>query len=339
MSLSTRHGLSVRRVRVHGQGMDEPTARRSAEQLLRDAPLQAVRGSSTILCIRHLAVRVTARQATPRQWASDASTRHMADALDALARAASRPALGPVPSHAQAVQFADRSEMLACLVHDWLAGTAPARWWWRDLLGSHSVAAAVRLACLASPDFVPALFERLARQDEVNRFVQALPPATAQDLLTTVLHAHQLEGLDTGGTGPATPAASTPSPPPPCSAPDVGAKAISARPPPRAAGSPGLAPPAWVTRCIPMSLLADLSAGQRALVVLSLALVRAPGELRGAATQAALGAWLRQAPQTAPAQISTTGTTGHAGTDARGRRTRPLPAPLAPAKLAKLQSV
>lgn len=308
MILPSLNDLSVSRVHVHGVGLDALNTRQGIERLLGAVQSHTDLGPSTILCIRHMAMRVTAGAARPHQQVSAAPTRRLADTLDTLARAAARPALGPVPSDAQAVRFADRAELLACLVQDWLAGTAPGCWWWRDLLGSHNAAEAVRLACLASPDFVPPLFERLARQGNLKRFVQALPPASARDLLTAVLQAHDLNDFDAGGVHPAIA--------PPVAEPlqhllnQTSTDGTEARPlsAPYAAAEPsGLAPPVWVTRCIPLTLFAGLSGGQRALVVLSLALMRAPGELRGATTRASLAAWLHQTPHTVPGQAQVPG--------------------------------
>ncbi len=129
--------LSISRIKATASGMEPVVARLALETLAGELaenppglPPQAV-----------LIVQKLAMQINPQALAGmpDVATRarfaHQGrQALAAAAASAAKPAYGTVPATAQAVLFADESEMLACLARDGLAGRLEA-WWWRAVLG------------------------------------------------------------------------------------------------------------------------------------------------------------------------------------------------------------
>ncbi|MEV5409788.1 hypothetical protein AB0K60_13235 [Thermopolyspora sp. NPDC052614] len=107
--------------------------------------------------------------------------RAAAAVLERAMREAARPVTGPVPAGAEAVLFADRSELLAALARDWLAGVLHDRWWWRRLLPRWAGAGAdgVTRAWLEDPRYVPAALELLAAEGRAVPFCRALPESSA----------------------------------------------------------------------------------------------------------------------------------------------------------------
>lgn len=147
--------------------------------------------SSAIVCVRGL--RTTRRHAPARDDAGAARSweRSVTSALGRLAVRAARPARGPVPEAAEAVLFADRSELMACLATDWVKGAAwSARWWWRSLLGARAGTRALVLGVwMEAPEHVPAALEHLARAGGAEEFARSLNDAEAASLLARVAHA------------------------------------------------------------------------------------------------------------------------------------------------------
>lgn len=127
----------------------------------------------------------------PAPW-----VRAVGDAIDRLARNAARPAKEIVPANAEAVLFADRSELLSCLAADWLAGGALARWWWRTLVRVNDVASAVISEWLSSVECAPAAFAKLAQKDLAVRFAGALEAAAVGRLLDEIIRHHGLVSLN-----------------------------------------------------------------------------------------------------------------------------------------------
>lgn len=147
--------------------------------------------SSAIVCVRGL--RTTRRRGSARDDADAARSweRSVTSALATLAARAARPARGPVPEAAEAVLFADRSELMACLATDWLKGAAAsARWWWRSLLSARAGTRALVLGVwMEAPEHVPAALEHLARAGGAEDFARSLNDAEAASLLARVAHA------------------------------------------------------------------------------------------------------------------------------------------------------
>ncbi|MCA3132774.1 MAG: hypothetical protein ACK5YW_09190 [Betaproteobacteria bacterium] len=224
----------------------------------------------------------------PPRWSAA-----VAQALDAAARQAARPATGPVPPGAESVLFNDRAELLACLARDWLDGVATGRWWWRTLFRGQDISRALSRAWAETPAFVPPAMASLARHDIAVRFARALDETVAKGLLEAVLRAHGLVPLGeamaaTEDTPPRTPAHHHRA---------RRAAAGAAVAAPQAAQAPAtlaLEPPPLIASRAPEALAQPLSSTQRALLAVTLALARAPAEARTAAFAVSVTRWLRQ---------------------------------------------
>jgi hypothetical protein len=107
-------------------------------------------------------------------------------ALAALARAAPRPADGPVAGDAEAVLFTDTAELLACAARDALRGDLGVRWWWAALGMADAVALA--RAWVDAPAEVPAALALLG--PSAPGFIASLPVETVCELLARVVAWH-----------------------------------------------------------------------------------------------------------------------------------------------------
>ncbi|HEX9254650.1 MAG TPA: hypothetical protein VF938_03860, partial [Candidatus Angelobacter sp.] len=81
----------------------------------------------------------------------------------------------------------DRAEVLAALALDWMSGTLPVQWWWREFLrGRDSVTTLLR-EWTESPQYVPGALDLLAKRARAVQFVQRMPQQAASEILETVL--------------------------------------------------------------------------------------------------------------------------------------------------------
>jgi len=115
------------------------------------------------------------------------------DVLDRCAHDAARPALGPVPSNANAVLFTDQAELLACLARDLVSGDATRLWWWTALrrsLPSGSLEALVTAWCRHA-EAVPAAMEILARQNIAAPVINAISPTQTLAVVRAVAAAFE----------------------------------------------------------------------------------------------------------------------------------------------------
>lgn len=173
----------VRRLRVRGR-VEDAAARRAQRALAAADVRPASLPAHAILCIRRLGdpkpgrVKADGRAIRPPGDWEDAARAAVAQ----LASAAARPARGPVPASADAVLFADRAELLACLARDWCDDLFHSSWWWRALLGSHDAAETVLRAFRETPEAAPAAFDILARADRLAPFLARLSPGAAETI-------------------------------------------------------------------------------------------------------------------------------------------------------------
>ncbi|MBO0791252.1 MAG: hypothetical protein J2P36_09915, partial [Ktedonobacteraceae bacterium] len=152
---------------------------------------------SAILCIRALrdplpgGLRLELSQSSfpAWEWAICA-------ALDGLARRAAWPARGPVPANAEAVIFADRAELLACLASDWCAGEITQHWWWSGLLRESDAGNSVLPAWLETPAYIPAALQHLSTMRKVVPFVRLLRVHDALTMLQHVIRSFALHDLE-----------------------------------------------------------------------------------------------------------------------------------------------
>lgn len=180
--------VSVGRVRVEDVRHDPLATRVTLDRLLATAALRP-QGlpPSAILVVR------TLRDPLPRRLRLDRTgirpppewEHAVAASLDDLARGAARPAHEAVGANAAAVLFADRAELLACLLADWAAGVITSRWWWR-LVVRGSPETAVPAELRASPTYVPAAFAALAQRGVAVAVAASLPPEEALAIARSV---------------------------------------------------------------------------------------------------------------------------------------------------------
>jgi hypothetical protein len=132
-------------------------------------------------CSRRLSFRATPDFAALNRWRQTTVA-----ALDTLVRGAARPSQGPVPATAEAVLFADETELLACLALDWCRGRFAEHWWWRGLFAKRPCPSWTAV-WLEKPEFIPAAVELLAEQREVDSLARNVTSAETRQLFAAVI--------------------------------------------------------------------------------------------------------------------------------------------------------
>jgi hypothetical protein len=190
--------------------MDSLTARLRLGQLLSGTKLRpSGLAPAAILCIRRLHdPRPETLELGPQDVRAPREWEHaLVSALDRMMREAARPADEAVPASADAVLFADRAEMLACLARDICHGTSWTRWWWRGILPRvHGDAEGAGLLWLEQPQYAPAAMALLAAGGDAVPFARMIRPAVALELTARVAAAFaapalQAEALAAHATG------------------------------------------------------------------------------------------------------------------------------------------
>jgi hypothetical protein len=230
----------IRRLRFCGRLGNPRLARQRLEAALADDAGVSRPGKEAILCVRRLTLAL--RQVDK-----------LRETLEAESVGAARPARGPVPANANAVLFADRAELLACLARDWCGGNAVARWWWPVLFPGDDFGAVVRRAWLKDARPVPAAIARLESAGLASQFLTKFSPADVAALWRNIVNTFHLETLDAAWSASEIPGAN-PTPTPPLR---------------------GAAPwSAWITP--PASLTKDAAR----VLITAILLERAPGRIR-----------------------------------------------------------
>ncbi len=116
------------------------------------------------------------------------------DEVSAWYGRASRPRDGALPSEAEAVVFADDTELLACLAVDLAARRAGSRWWWAQLPSRFRGGLADVLA--ANAPLVPVAMDRMSGWGGAGTVVESLHETDAFTVLRAVARAYD---LPTGG--------------------------------------------------------------------------------------------------------------------------------------------
>lgn len=166
---------TVRRVRIRAATADRTAVQRRASAWLAGLDLHSSRvGRTGILVIRRLTDR-----------------RPVGPTIDELADRAARPARGPVPSAANAVLFADRAELLACLAQDWCRGLLSNQWWWQALF-PRVEPATVSKAWRDEPHAAPAALDRLARSGDLATFSSRLSSSETTQLAVQLASVFQV---------------------------------------------------------------------------------------------------------------------------------------------------
>lgn len=170
------------------------------------------------------AVLIVQRLATTRPTAGRAWEQRARAQMEELYRHAVRPAHGHDARNAQAVLFADRAELLACLLDDLLAHRAATQWWWRCYMRDRPAQIGQLLSLLAEEvTALPTTFAHLAIRGRAVAVAQALPPPAARILAERLAIAYdagplplQVEQNHQSASQPATPnATATPPASPP----------------------------------------------------------------------------------------------------------------------------
>lgn len=115
--------------------------------------------------------------------------------LEQMVRRAARPAHGMVPADVEAVFFADRAELLACLAYDWCDGTAATRWWWQSLLQGGDSVKVILASWREAPQYIPGTLQYLAMNGKAVQFVQALSVSDARVILERMTEVFDLSEL------------------------------------------------------------------------------------------------------------------------------------------------
>src|SRR6478609_6642813 len=180
----------VGRLRIRSRSSDPQAEQQRIERMLRSATLHpSGLPESATLVVRRLADPLPSRlRAGPYDLLPDASWQKAVTAsLEKLAASAARPAYGVVPAETDAVLFYDRAEVLAALALDWMSGTLPARWWWREFLRGRDAVTTLLREWTDSPQYVPGALDLLAKRARAVQFAQRMPPQAASEILERVL--------------------------------------------------------------------------------------------------------------------------------------------------------
>jgi hypothetical protein len=189
---------SIRKLHIKtASGQDALLARLRVESALQTASLNPPGlPAAATLVIRRLSDERLGQLATSRP--DFGATRAWAHTFDArvaqMAARAIRPLYESALETAEAVMFADQSELLACLALDWMDG-AP-RWWWRSLFPDVELGKLLYVAFVESAPDVPAALETLSRLGRAPDLARRLDAATARSILAAVLKAFELSTLE-----------------------------------------------------------------------------------------------------------------------------------------------
>jgi len=193
----------IGRLRIRSKSSDPQAEQQHIAKMLRSATLHPVGlPESATLVVRRLVDPLPSKlRAGPLNILPDASwQRAVAAALEKLVASAARPAHGAVPAEIEAVLFYDRAEMLASLALDWMSGTLPVQWWWRELLRGSDVITALLREWIESPQYVPSAVDLLAKRKHAVQFMQRLPQQAAAAIVESVLNAHCVPRPHMGAT-------------------------------------------------------------------------------------------------------------------------------------------
>jgi hypothetical protein len=183
----------VGRLRIRSTSADPLAEQQRIARMLRSATLHphGLPESATLVVRRLVDPLPSKLRAGPLDILPDASwQRAVAAALEKLAASAARPAYGAVPAEIEAVLFYDRAEVLASLALDWMSGTLPVQWWWRELLRGSDVITALLREWIKAPQYVPSAIDLLAKRKHAVQFVQRLSQQAAAAIMEAVLGVH-----------------------------------------------------------------------------------------------------------------------------------------------------
>jgi len=111
-------------------------------------------------------------------------------------RAARRPWAHIDADNAPAVVFWDETELVACLVRDWLRGWVAERWWWRSVLWNLSVQEWLRRHVLPRGESLVSALSLLAASSDAVGWMRELDDAEAELAISSIVRAYALPGLE-----------------------------------------------------------------------------------------------------------------------------------------------
>ncbi len=189
--MSPQQRTQIGTLQVRGVNNDTPAFRLALSNLLNSADLRPIGVSpSSVLIVRRMQDALPGRL-MPGRGVIRVDTnweRAVQNALGQLHRQASRPARGYIPPDADAVCFADESEMLACLTLDMSRGQAQNRWWWQTILQtipSPSSNGMKTLLC-SKARYLPAILHHLVEWGQVITVANAISPEDTMIVLSAM---------------------------------------------------------------------------------------------------------------------------------------------------------
>src|SRR5439155_11511004 len=123
-------------------------------------------------------------------------------AVRSAVESARRPWVDPSAYLANAIQFLDEAELVACLLRDWLRGAITERWWWRSILGDASPEHWLREHAIPRGEIVVAAMALLAAHNEAVHWCAKCGGADVERAVTAIAQAYGLN-LDDASSEPA----------------------------------------------------------------------------------------------------------------------------------------
>lgn len=188
----------VSKLTLKGKGLDTLTAAQRLTRLLQSVDLQPPGfARDAILCIRRCRTQV------PASWIAQSHVtapshewqQRLHRSIEQLLHRAGRPAVEAVSPAAEAVWFANRAELLACVAKDWRDGRLLSRWWWQSLFPERDYSALFLRAWQESPEYIPSALHLLARMEQLLPVMRQLATHEAGTLRREVERAFGLTHL------------------------------------------------------------------------------------------------------------------------------------------------
>ena len=209
--------------------------------------------------------------------------------LEHKVRTASRPWFNPGAANAESVLFSDETELIACLLRDWLQGSLGNRWWWQVVLEGVTVSAWWRSQLLPRGDVLPAVLAHLAAQAQVLAWIARLSDAEALQAIEAIAQTHAMPAVSEAFSAASSPITAYPGLPVQQNQPLIPAPAARVSP-------DSIVAYRHLVNLIPESQASALTIAQRHLLAIGLGLQRASAWTRSPAFVLAL--------QTLPASIA-----------------------------------
>jgi len=182
--------LQFHQVRLHG-APDGLQARQRFEAALADfSPSSLNLPPRALLIVNRIAP--VARLRLHRTGGGNGFGQAVQAELENKARTASQPWVNSGVANVEAVLFTDETELMACLLRDWLQGSLALRWWWPLVLEGLSAPAWWRRAVLPRGEVLPAVFSLLATQGQAVAWVVRLNESEVSQAITAILAAHAM---------------------------------------------------------------------------------------------------------------------------------------------------